>query len=96
MRSGTTQTPEKSKGSGEVNTKKLILPLALEDGRVPGFLANLSFAACTLIGAAVIWAYLTEIRELALGQGEIVPMDSVKNVHFADEGHDFGPPSSRP
>ena len=88
MRSGTTQTPDKgnAKGSGEVNSKKLILPLALEDGRVPGLLANLSFAACTLIGAAVVWAYLTEIRELAVGQGEIVPMESVKNVHHLEGG----------
>ncbi len=87
MRSGKTPKTDKSKSdAGGMNSKKLILPLTLEDGRVPGLLAKLSYAACALIAAAVIWAYQTEIRELAIGRGEIVPLESVKIVHHLEGG----------
>ena len=75
-----------SKGLPEVSGKKLTQPLALEDGRVPGLLRNLTYIVCVIIGAGIIWASVSEIRELAIGQGEIVPTGSVKTVHHLEGG----------
>ncbi len=70
----------------DMNSKKLILPLALEDGRVPGILQNMTFVAGALILAGVIWANSAQIRELAVGRGEVVPTGAVKNVHHLEGG----------
>ncbi len=69
-----------------LNSKKLILPLALEDGRVPGILQNMTFLTGALIVAGVVWANAAQIRELAVGRGEVVPTGAVKSVHHLEGG----------
>lgn len=68
------------------NGRKLVLPLSLEDGRVPGILQNMTFVTGALIFAGVIWANSAQIRELAVGRGEVVPTGAVKNVHHLEGG----------
>ncbi len=69
-----------------ISGKILTQPLSLEDGKVPGLLRNMTYVACLIIGAAIFWASVSEIRELAIGRGEIVPADSVKSVHHLEGG----------
>ncbi len=66
--------------------KQLIFPLALEDGRVPGLLQNIALVAGVLVVLGVCWSSMAQIRELAVGQGEIVPAGSVKNAHHLEGG----------
>lgn len=81
-----------SKSSGQktdktvMSGKKLTQPLALEDGKVPGLLRNLTYIVCSIICAAIVWGSVSEIRELAVGRGEIVPAGSVKSVHHLEGG----------
>ena len=76
----------RSKDQAVISGKKLTQPLALEDGRVPGLLKNLTYIVCAIIGAGIIWGSVSEIRELAVGQGEIVPTNSIKTVHHLEGG----------
>jgi len=69
-----------------ISGKILTQPLALEDGKVPGLLRNMTYVVCAIIGASILWAGASEIRELAIGQGEIVPVDSIKSVHHLEGG----------
>ena len=76
----------RSKDKAEISGKRLTQPLVLEDGRVPGLLRNLTYIICAIVGAGIIWASVSEIRELAIGQGEIVPTSSVKTLHHLEGG----------
>ena len=75
-----------SKDQAAITGKKLSQPLALEDGKVPGLLRNLTYIICAVIGAAIVWGAVSEIRELAVGRGKIVPTSSVKAVHHLEGG----------
>ncbi|MCP5083942.1 MAG: HlyD family type I secretion periplasmic adaptor subunit [Alphaproteobacteria bacterium] len=66
--------------------KQLIFPLALEDGRVPGLLQNIAFVAGGLVVLGVLWSSVAQIRELAVGKGEVVPAGAVKNAHHLEGG----------
>ncbi len=66
--------------------KKLTFPLVLEDGRVPGLLQNIAFLAGALVVLGVVWSSVAEIRELAVGHGEVVPAGAVKNAHHFEGG----------
>ncbi len=66
--------------------KKLTFPLALEDGRVPGLLQNIAFVAGSLVVLGVVWSSVAQIRELAVGHGEVVPARAVKNAHHLEGG----------
>ncbi|MEM1201098.1 MAG: HlyD family type I secretion periplasmic adaptor subunit, partial [Pseudomonadota bacterium] len=78
------KTPEAE--SGDLSGKKLTFPLTLEDGRVPGLLQNLAFVAGSLVVLGVVWASVAQIRELAVGHGEVVPARAVKNAHHLEGG----------
>lgn len=78
-------TPSGSQAS-DLNSKRLIFPLALEDGRVPGLLQNIAFVAGGLVALGIFWSSIAQIRELAVGQGEIVPAGAVKNAHHLEGG----------
>ena len=66
--------------------KKLVLPLTLEDGRVPGLLRNLTFVTGILVAGAVAWAASAEIRELAVANGEIAPTRNLNTVSHVEGG----------
>ena len=80
-----TQDPTEPGGQG-LSGKQLIFPLALEDGRVPGLLQNIAFVAGGLVVLGVLWSSVAQIRELAVGQGEVVPAGAVKNAHHLEGG----------
>lgn len=75
------------KNSGKlISGRKLILPLVLEDGRVPRLMENVMIGASLLIIIALIWASWAQIREKAMVSGQVVPSGSIKMVHHLEGG----------
>lgn len=66
--------------------RRLTLPFSLEDGRVPGISSWLLYTATAFIIVAVIWASITEIRELAVASGQLEPAGSVQVVQHLEGG----------
>ena len=66
--------------------QQLTLPLALEDGRVPGLFKSAIYACGSFLILAVIWMVFGQIRELAVAQGNIVPAGQIKLVHHLEGG----------
>ena len=62
------------------------MPVELEDGRIPNIFANLSQFFCGLIIAALIWGMFAQMRELAIAEGEIVPVESVQKIQHLEGG----------
>ena len=58
----------------------------LEDGRVPGICSRLMYLASAFIVACVVWASITEIRELAVAAGQLEPSGSVQQVQHLEGG----------
>ncbi len=69
-----------------VGGQRLILPIELEDGRVPDIFAQLAQVFCGLIIAAIIWGSFAQIREIAVAEGEIVPIASVQKIQHLEGG----------
>lgn len=70
----------------EENGRKLVLPLALEDGQMPAVMQRLSLLIIAIVFGFLAWAYFAQIREYAVAQGEIVPSGSIKSVHHLEGG----------
>ena len=66
--------------------RRLTLPFNLEDGRVPGISSWLLYTATVFIIASVVWASVTEIRELAVASGQLEPAGSVQIVQHLEGG----------
>lgn len=66
--------------------RRLTLPFSLEDGRVPGISSWLLYVATAFIIASVVWASITEIRELAVASGQLEPVGSVQLVQHLEGG----------
>lgn len=66
--------------------RRLTLPFNLEDGRVPGISSWLLYTATIFIIASVVWASVTEIRELAVASGQLEPAGSVQIVQHLEGG----------
>ncbi len=66
--------------------KRLTLPLALEDGRVPRTLENMVYAVTTFLILAIFWASVAEIREMAMANGQIAPSSAVKSIQHLEGG----------
>lgn len=66
--------------------RRLTLPFILEDGRVPGLVSRMLYLTCGLIAALVVWASVTEIRELAIASGQLQPVGSVQRVQHLEGG----------
>jgi HlyD family secretion protein/adhesin transport system membrane fusion protein len=67
-------------------TRRLTLPLVLEEGRTPGLTSSLLYLGSAFVVAVTIWASLTEIRELAAAPGQIAPSGSVRLVQHLEGG----------
>lgn len=82
--------PERTEGSHlsrqNFGEQQLTLPLALEDGRVPGLFKSAIYACGIFLIAAVTWMVFGQIRELAVAKGSIVPAGHVKSVHHLEGG----------
>ncbi len=66
--------------------RRLTLPFNLEDGRVPGISSWLLYITTAFIVASVVWASVTEIRELAVASGQLEPAGSVQIVQHLEGG----------
>ena len=64
----------------------LTLPLALEDGHVPGLFRNVAYLTTLLLVLFLVWASLGQIRELSVAQGQVIPSGSIKLVHHLEGG----------
>lgn len=75
----------KTKETGDLS-RKLTLPLAMEEGRVPKVLSMLLYVASGFIALGLIWSSITQIRELTVAPGEIRPSGSVQLVQHFEGG----------
>lgn len=66
--------------------RRLTLPFALEEGRVPGIVSRLLYVASIVIGAFIVWASVAEIRELTIAAGQLRPVGSVHLVQHLEGG----------
>ncbi len=66
--------------------RRLTLPFVLEDGHVPGMASRLLYLASGFVAACVVWASITEIRELAVAAGQIEPAGSVQQLQHLEGG----------
>lgn len=66
--------------------QRLALPLALEDGRPPKTFDAALYIICGLLVALLIWACLSQIREVAIAPGEISPAGSVHAIQHLEGG----------
>ena len=56
-----------------ISGQRLILPVELEDGRVPDMFARLTYVVSAFVLAAILWGSFAEIRELAIAHGKVIP-----------------------
>jgi adhesin transport system membrane fusion protein len=66
--------------------RRLTRPLVLEDGRPPRLLVATLFTASGFVIAAIVWGYMTQIREVTVAQGQIVPRGQVQTVQHLEGG----------
>ncbi len=71
---------------GAPDEKLLALPLALEEGKAPRVASLVMIVASVFVGAAIIWASITEVRELAVAAGQVEPAGSVLTVKHLEGG----------
>src|SRR4030081_656331 len=67
-------------------TQHLTQPLVLEDGRTPQILSHTLYTLSVFILAIVLWAALSDVREVTLASGQIIPSGQVQNVNHLEGG----------
>ena len=67
-------------------TRRLTQPLALEDGRLPHILVATLLTGSGLVIAAVVWGSITQVREVTIAQGQIIPRGQVQTVQHLEGG----------
>jgi membrane fusion protein, adhesin transport system len=66
--------------------RRVAQPLELEDGRPPGLRsAALQVISYTIIGV-IAWAAITEVREVAVARGELIPAGKIQAVQHFEGG----------
>jgi len=71
---------------GTPDDKLLALPLALEQGRAPRVAGFILVVISSFLAAALLWASLTTVRELAVAPGQVEPAGSVLTVRHLEGG----------
>jgi len=66
--------------------RRLIRPLVLEDGRPPRLLAATLLTGSGFVMAAIAWGCLTQVREVTVAQGQIIPRGQVQTVQHLEGG----------
>lgn len=67
-------------------TKLLSQPLILEEMGPPRILTQFVGVASVLVAGLIVWSAITDIRETALAQGQIIPVGSVHSVQHLEGG----------
>lgn len=70
----------------DIRGQRFTLPAELEDGRIPHMFGKLTNLFCMLFAAALVWASFAEMRELAIGHGEIIPSGHVQTIQHLEGG----------
>lgn len=70
----------------DIRGQRFILPAELEDGRIPRLFGKLANLFGMLFLAALVWASFAEMRELAIGHGEIAPSGHVQTIQHLEGG----------
>ena len=66
--------------------RRLTQPLALEDGRPPRILTTTVYSLSAFVVAAVAWAAITQVPELTIAQGQIIPRGEIQAVDHLEGG----------
>jgi adhesin transport system membrane fusion protein len=66
--------------------RRLTQPLALEDGRPPRILRSTLVTISAFVLAALVWAALTQVQELTVAPGQIIPRGQVEAVQHLEGG----------
>jgi membrane fusion protein, adhesin transport system len=66
--------------------RRLTRPLVLEDGRPPRLLVATLFTASSFVIAVIVWGCMTQIREVTVAQGQIIPRGQVQTVQHLEGG----------
>jgi len=67
-------------------SKKLALPLTLEESGPPRFYEHLMIVGGVFLALSILWASVTEIKELARANGEVTPAGQVLLVQHLEGG----------
>ncbi len=70
----------------DIRGQRFTLPAELEDGRIPHMFGKLANLFSMLFVAALVWASFAEMRELAIGHGEIAPSGHVQTIQHLEGG----------
>ena len=74
------------RAADQLSDHSLTLPLALEDGRVPGLISKSIYVLVGLFTLGLVWACVGQIRELTVANGKIIPSGNVKLMHHLEGG----------
>jgi membrane fusion protein, adhesin transport system len=66
--------------------RRLTQPLALEDGKPPRILRSTLWTISAFVIAALAWAALTQVQELTVAQGQIIPRGQIETVQHLEGG----------
>jgi membrane fusion protein, adhesin transport system len=66
--------------------RRLTQPLALEDGKPPRILRSTLYAISAFVIASLAWAALTQVQELTVAQGQIIPRGQIETVQHLEGG----------
>ena len=66
--------------------RRLTQPLVLEDGRPPRLLVATLLTASGFVIAAVVWGSVTQVREVTVAQGQIIPRGQVQTIQHLEGG----------
>ena len=70
----------------DIRGQRFTLPVELEDGRIPHLFGKLTYLFSMLFLATLVWGSFAEIRELAIGYGEITPSGHVQTIQHLEGG----------
>jgi membrane fusion protein, adhesin transport system len=66
--------------------RRLTQPLSLEDGRPPRILRSMLITISAFVMACVIWAAITQVQELTIAPGQIIPRGQIQAVQHLEGG----------
>ena len=65
---------------------RLTQPVVLEDGRPPRVLSATLYTISGFVLAAIFWAAITDVREVTIAPGQVIPSDQVHTVNHLEGG----------
>jgi membrane fusion protein, adhesin transport system len=66
--------------------RRLTQPLALENGRPPQILRSTLYTISAFVVISLAWAALTQVQELTVAQGQIIPRGQIQAIQHLEGG----------